>query len=217
MIQGSIELFAKIFGSGEDMSQSKHLVGRGFGLLAHGAIHVAGAAWAKTGGKAANKLGGLAWEKTVGSFRNTHDRAKDSAKHNIATAKYQQRIESRSEVKAANQRKAEATKGIQQEFQSNIKNFQRESEMDRPGIYQTGGNEAEHTTSLPSGNTATSSSTTENHSMSVPGLPGMEGRDGKDGQKGDRGERGFRGFEGKPGAPGINSSDSNSTDGGNKK
>lgn len=95
MLSSSIELFAKVFGNGEDVSQSRRLFG-GLGHLAgHAAIAMGGGVMKAIGG-------GAKWgaNKAYGSYHNTHGGAKASAKHDIATARYKDQLQAKAAAKA---------------------------------------------------------------------------------------------------------------------
>lgn len=95
MLSSSIELFAKVFGNGEDVSQSRRLFG-GLGHLAgHAAIAMGGGVMKAIGG-------GAKWgaNKAYGSYHNTHGGAKASAKHDIATARYKDQLKAKAAAKA---------------------------------------------------------------------------------------------------------------------
>lgn len=94
MLSSSIELFAKVFGNGEDVNQSRRLFG-GLGHLAgHAAIALGGGALRAIGG-------GAKWgaNKAYGSYHNTHGGAKASAKHDLATARYKEQLQAKAAAK----------------------------------------------------------------------------------------------------------------------
>lgn len=95
MLSSSIELFAKVFGNGEDVNQSRRLFG--------GLGHLAGHAAIALGGGALRAIGsGAKWgaNKAYGSYHNTHGGAKASAKHDIATARYKEQLQAKAAAKA---------------------------------------------------------------------------------------------------------------------
>ena len=95
MLSSSVELFGKVFGNGEDVSQSRRLFG--------GLGHLAGHAAIAMGGGVMKALGGGAkWgaNKAYGSYHNTHGGAKASAKHDIATARYKEQLQAKAAAKA---------------------------------------------------------------------------------------------------------------------
>lgn len=95
MLSSSIELFGKVFGNGEDVSQSRRLFG--------GLGHLAGHAAIAMGGGVMKALGGGAkWgaNKAYGSYHNTHGGAKASAKHDMATARYKEQLQAKAAAKA---------------------------------------------------------------------------------------------------------------------
>ena len=91
MLSSSIELFAKVFGNGEDVNQSRRLFA--------GIGHLAGHAAIAFGSRA---IGAGKWgaNKAYGSYHNTHGGAKASAKHDIATARYRAQLEAKAAAKA---------------------------------------------------------------------------------------------------------------------
>ena len=94
MLSSSIELFAKVFGNGEDVSQSRRLFG-GLGHLAgHAAIAISGGLLKAVGGSAK-----WAANKAYGSYHNTHGGAKASAKHDIATSRYREQLQAKAAEK----------------------------------------------------------------------------------------------------------------------
>lgn len=94
MLSSSIELFAKVFGNGEDVSQSRRLFG-GLGHLAgHAAIAISGGLLRAVGGSAK-----WAANKAYGSYHNTHGGAKASAKHDIATSRYREQLQAKAAEK----------------------------------------------------------------------------------------------------------------------
>ena len=95
MLSSSIELFAKVFGNGEDVSQTRRLFG-GLGHLAgHAAIAIGGGLLRAVGGSAK-----WAANKAYGSYHNTHGGAKASAKHDIATSRYREQLQAKAAEKA---------------------------------------------------------------------------------------------------------------------
>ena len=91
MLSSSIELFAKVFGNGEDVNQARRLFA--------GIGHLAGHAAIAFGSRA---IGAGKWgaNKAYGSYHNTHGGAKASAKHDIATARYRAQLEAKAAAKA---------------------------------------------------------------------------------------------------------------------
>lgn len=107
MLSSSIELFAKVFGNGEDVSQSRRLFG--------GLGHLAGHAAIAMGGGVMKALGGGAkWgaNKAYGSYHNTHGGAKASAKHDIATARYKEQLQAKAAAKSGNSGNTDAGSAV---------------------------------------------------------------------------------------------------------
>ncbi len=96
MLSSSIELFAKVFGNGEDVNQARRLFA-GIGHLAgHAAIALTGRGLHAIG--APVKMGA---NKAYGSYNNTHGGAKAAAKHDIATARYREQLEAKAAAKTS--------------------------------------------------------------------------------------------------------------------
>ena len=95
MMSGAIELFAKIFGHGEDMNQSRGLFGGMGYMLGHAIIHA-------TGGVARRVLSApkAIGNKVYSRYHSTHGGAKAAARHDIATARYREQLEARSAAKS---------------------------------------------------------------------------------------------------------------------
>lgn len=95
MMSGAIELFAKIFGHGEDMNQSRSLFGGMGYMLGHAIIHA-------TGGVARRVLSApkAIGNKVYSRYHSTHGGAKAAARHDIATARYREQLEARSAAKS---------------------------------------------------------------------------------------------------------------------
>ncbi len=92
MLSSSIELFAKVFGNGEDVNQARRLFA-GIGHLAGHAVIAFGSRAISAGKWGANKA--------YGSYNNTHGGAKASAKHDIATARYREQLEAKAAAKTS--------------------------------------------------------------------------------------------------------------------
>ena len=107
MLSSSVELFGKVFGNGEDVSQSRRLFG--------GLGHLAGHAAIAMGGGVMKALGGGAkWgaNKAYGSYHNTHGGAKASAKHDIATARYKEQLQAKAAAKSGNSGNTDAGSAV---------------------------------------------------------------------------------------------------------